>query len=137
MRSHRKHLDWLCLAALLAACAPSHRYTDAEVATAPQLKDIMWSQAQLTDPQWKKIGRSQYSDADYAAFADVGRRLELTTARIRKDFSRGPAFDELAGTLAQHATELGQAATARDAAQAAAALAALRQTCRTCHAKFR
>jgi cytochrome c556 len=137
MRSHRKHLDWLCLAALLAACAPSHRYTDAEVATAPRLKDIMWSQAQLTDPQWKKIGRSQYSDADFAAFADVGKRLEMTTARIRKDFSRGPAFDQLAGTLAEHAAELGQAAAARDAAKASAALAALRQTCRTCHAKFR
>lgn len=137
MRSHRKHLHWLCLAALLAACAPSHRYTDTEVATVPQLKDIMWSQAQLTDPQWKKISRSSYSDADYAAFADVGRRLELTTARIRKDFSRGAAFDQLAGTLAEHAGELGQAATARDAAKASAALAALRQTCRTCHAKFR
>jgi hypothetical protein len=137
MRSHRKHLDWLCLAALLAACAPSHRYTDAEVATAPQLKDIMWSQAQLTDPQWKKIGRSSYTDADYAYFADVGRRLELTTARIRKDFSRGPAFDQLAGTLSEHAAELSQAGTARDAAKASSALAALRQTCRTCHAKFR
>lgn len=137
MRSYRKHLNWLGLAALLAACAPSHRYTDAEVATAPQIKDLMWSQAQLTDPQWKKIGRTQYSDADYAAFADVGRRLELTTARLRKDFSRGPAFDQLAGTLAEHAAELGQAGAARDAAKASAALTALRQTCKACHAKFR
>jgi hypothetical protein len=137
MRSHLNYLNRFWLAALFAACAPSHRYTDADVATVPMLKDIMWSQAQLTDPQWKKIGRTNYSDADYTAFADVGRRLELTTARVRKDFSRGPAFDQLAGTLAQHAAELGQAATAQDATKASAALAALRQTCRNCHAQFR
>src|SRR5262245_61089311 len=60
-----------------------------------KLDELMEVQATLADPQFKKAGQPSYSDADFATFADVGTRLQVTSARL-KEFSKGPGFDELA-----------------------------------------
>jgi hypothetical protein len=120
-----------------AACGPSQVYSDADVPQLPKLEDVMWSQAQAADPQFKKIGNPTYSDVDYAQFTALSVRLHATTGRIKKDFSKGPEFDSFADTLNQRATELADASGARDAVKASAALQAMKDTCRACHKKFR
>jgi hypothetical protein len=121
----------------LAGCAPSHRYTDAEIPALPRLGDLMWSQAQVMDPAFKRIGAASYADEDWSRFAAGGARLKLTTARLKRDFSRGPGFDALADQLAARADDLLAAASAKEPARASAALAGAREACRACHKQFR
>jgi hypothetical protein len=127
----------LAIALPLAACAPSHILGDTEVPKATDLGDVMWSQAQVMDPAFKKIGAATYVDADWTAFAAAAGRLQITTTKIKASFSKGPEFDQFADTLAQHARDLGVAAQGKDAAAAQTALVAARDTCRACHKKFR
>jgi hypothetical protein len=121
----------------LASCGPKTIYTDADIPKVPSIDDVMWSQAQALDPQFKKIGRASYTDDDFTAFAAAGGRLKLTTARLKESFSKGPEFNQFAETLAGHAAELVEAASAKDAAKASAALTATKATCKACHAKFK
>jgi cytochrome c556 len=122
---------------LLASCGPKTVYTDADVPKMTDLGDVMWSQAQVMDPQFKKIGRATYNDEDYAAFVAAAGRLKLTTARIKESFSKGPEFNQFADQLSAHASELADAATAKDPARASTALKESKATCKACHAKFK
>ncbi|MSP58965.1 MAG: hypothetical protein EXR72_01260 [Myxococcales bacterium] len=128
----------LCPLLLLAgSCAPKIVYSDADVPKMAELDDVMWAQAQVMDPQFKKIGRATYTDEDYAAFIAAGARLKLTTARAKETFSKGPEFNAFADQLAANAGELADAATAKDAVKSSAALASAKATCKACHAKFK
>jgi hypothetical protein len=127
-------LTALCLA---AGCGPKTAYTDADVPKMAKLEDVMWSQAQVMDPQFKKIGRAAYTDDDYGQFSAAAGRLKLTTAKIKEAFSKGAEFNQLADTLAQHADELAQAASAKDVAKTSTALQSAKDTCKACHKKFR
>ena len=121
-----------------AACGPKTIYTNDDVARLPKRADIMWSQAQAMDPQFKKLGAATYSDEDYAGFATAAGRLKVTTPRLREEaFSKGAEWNQIVDQLATHAADLDGAATAKDAVKAKAALAAIKATCKTCHSKFR
>jgi cytochrome c556 len=137
----RAHLTALVVAPLaftiLMACGPKTVFTDADVPKMVKLEDVMWSQAQAMDPQFKKMGNATFSDDDYTQLSAAGGRLKLTTAKVKESFSKGPEFNQFADTLAQHADELIAAAGAKDAAKAKAALQAAKDTCKACHAKFR
>ncbi|HVM60844.1 MAG TPA: cytochrome c [Verrucomicrobiae bacterium] len=125
------------VAVALTACAPTRYLTNAEIPSAKDLKSVMWAQAQLTDPAFKKINAPAYSDADWAAFLAIGERLQLTTAKIKGDFSKGQHWNELADSLAGQAGELTAAAQSKNVKAASEALGAMRASCRACHADFR
>ncbi|HEV8321034.1 MAG TPA: cytochrome c [Myxococcota bacterium] len=124
-------------AAVAAGCGPPKSYAEpADVPKIPTLKKLMDTQATYADAQFKKIGAASYSDADFAAFADLGTRIEATSTHI-KDFSMGPDFDKLADTLHAKAAELSSAAAAKDGAAARAALSGMKATCKECHSTWR
>jgi len=121
---------------VLSACAARRDLTVAQIATVTKLDDLMDVQATVADPQWSKMTTSGYTDADWAALADVATRIQATSARI-KDFSKGPAMDELGAKLHTHAEELGKATAVKDETGAKAALTAMKATCKECHRAFR
>lgn len=124
------------LALFAAACVPKRDLPPDEIQKLTELKHVMHVQATIADPQFKKIGESSYTDQDWAAFADVGSRLQVTSKKA-KDFSKGPEFDALADQLNAKAQALEAAATAKDARAAEGALSEIKATCKTCHSKFK
>jgi cytochrome c556 len=125
------------LAAAALGCSPPVRNTPIDqIPKLTSLEEVMDNQATVADREMAKAGESSYSDADWAAFANVSARIGATSAKI-KDFSKGPEFDALAARLGDNAKALGDAATAKDAAKASAALGDMKATCKECHSKFR
>jgi hypothetical protein len=123
-------------AAVFGACVPHRDYTPAQIEKLDKLDEVMDVQATIADPQFKKIGQSSYTDADWNAFADLANRLQVTTRKIHQ-FSKGPEFDRLADQLHAKAEKLAAVASARDAAGASETLSAMKSTCKECHSKFR
>lgn len=121
---------------LACACVPKRNLPLEAIPKLTKLEDVMDVQSTIADPQFKKIGAASYSDADYAAFADAGARLQASALKI-KDFSKGPGFDALAVQLHDQAKSLADAAAAKNASAASAALAAMKATCKECHSKYR
>jgi cytochrome c556 len=120
-----------------ASCGPPVRNTPiADIPKITSLGELMDNQATVADPQMKKAGQGNYSDADYAAFAEVGARIDATSSHI-KDFTKGPEFDAFALKLNGTAKALAAAAAAKDAAKSGAALADMKATCKACHSKFK
>lgn len=127
----------LLLASVAIACGPPHR--DVPAADVPKLgslSEVMDSQATIADPQMKKAGAATYTDADYAAFAEVSSRIQATSTKA-KEFSKGPEFDQFADKLHETAIALGKAAEAKDAKASSDSLAAMKATCKACHSKFK
>jgi cytochrome c556 len=120
----------------VAGCVPKTDLPAEQIDKLTKLDDVMHAQATIADPQFKKIGAASYSDADWAAFADAGARLQVSAAKT-KTFSKGAGFDELANQLAAHAKSLADAAAAKDAAGASKALSDMKATCKSCHKQFR
>ena len=133
----RSALALIGVVAGLAACVPPHRDVPAaDVPKLTSLKDVMDVQATIADPEMKKAGEPTYSDADYAAFAEVSNRIQATSTKA-KEFTKGPEFDKFADQLHETAVKLGAAAAAKDAKGSSDALAAMKGTCKACHSKFR
>jgi hypothetical protein len=118
-------------------CGPAHYIGNSEIPTARTLRPVMWSQAELADPAFKKITTPAYLDADWAAFTALGQRLQISSLKLRQDFSKGETWNALADALGVHAGELIDAAKVKDHQAASAALAATRATCRDCHKEFK
>jgi cytochrome c556 len=118
------------------SCVPHRDLTVAQIAASGSLSEIMDAQATIADPEWSKIGKAGYTDADWAALEDMATRLQATSAKA-KEFSKGPGFDVLALQLHTHAEELHAAFAAKSEAGASAALQAMKATCKECHSKFR
>jgi cytochrome c556 len=128
----------LCALVLLftAACAPKRVVTIEEVPKISKLDELMDAQATVADPEFKKIGRSSLSEADWRALEELAHKLEATSLRI-KDFSKGPEFDALALRLHDRAGELGRRAAARDLSATHMTLAEIKANCKQCHRRFR
>lgn len=126
------------LALAVLGCGPKTVYTDLDVPRLGKLDDLMWAQAQSTDPQFKKIGAASYTDGDYEAFVAVAGRLKLTSERLKEPaYSKGDGWNRLADQLAQQGADLGAAGSAKDAAKSSQALADIKATCKGCHKQFR
>jgi cytochrome c556 len=126
----------VAVAASLTACVAKKDLPAEEITKLTKLDDVMAAQATIADPQFKKIGQATYADADWAAFADTGARLQASSLKI-KDFTKGAEFDALAMRLNTESKSLADAAAAKDAAAASKALADMKATCKECHKKFR
>lgn len=132
-----RNLLVLAVPMLLAGCVPHRDVPLADIPKLTTLGDVMFVQANLADPQFKKIGAASYGDADWPAFKDAGERLVATTQKVKDSFSKGPEFDALATQLQDKAKALIAASDAKDAKAASATLAEMKTTCKTCHKKFR
>jgi hypothetical protein len=121
---------------LFAACIPKRDLQPDQIDKLAKLDDVMDVQATVADPQFKKVGGISYQDADWAAFADMGSRIQSTSHKILQ-FSKGPDFDALANQLHTKAEALSAAATAKDAKAASDTLAQMKATCKECHSKFK
>lgn len=122
---------------LLAACGPPHRdLPPAEIDKLDDLSKVMDVQATLADPQFKKVDQVTYGDEDWASFADVGSRIQVTSKKIHQ-FTKGPEFDRFADRLHGTAEALSTAASAKDAHAASDALRSMKATCKACHSKFK
>ncbi len=118
-------------------CAPPHRdLPPDQIEKLGNLEEVMDVQATVADPQFKKIDQGSYTDADWAAFADMGNRLQATSKKALS-FSKGPEFDAFANQLHVNAEKLSSAAAAKDAKAASETLASIKATCKDCHSKFR
>ena len=127
----------LALALPILACSPPKLSTPlADIPKLASLDEVMDNQATVADPQWKKIGETNYTEADFTAFTEVAERIQVTSLKI-KDFTKGTDFDALAMRLNEKAKALGAAATAKDAAAAGTALKEMKATCKECHSKFK
>jgi hypothetical protein len=127
----------ILVAGSFIGCGPAHFIGNSEIPTAKTLGPVMWSQAELADPAFKKIAAPAYLDADWASFTALGQRLQITSVKIKQDFSKGGNWNALADALGVHAGELVDASRAKDRKAASTALAATRDTCRACHKEFR
>ena len=121
---------------LAVACIPKRDLPPAQIKTLTSLKDDMDVQATVADPQFSKAGESSYTDADWAAFADMGTRLQVTTDKAH-EFSKGPEFDALATRLHDQAAALAAAASSKDTPAASKLLGDMKATCKTCHSQFK
>ncbi len=135
MRSPTLLLSSLCLT-FTVGCAPKREVTPEEVQSLPSLKQVMDAQATYADPLLKKRNQAAFSDAEFAQMVDASARLVAMSAKA-KDFSKGPAFDELAARLHGQAEALGAAGQAKDGNAARAALSSMKAICRDCHSKFK
>ena len=134
--SSRSH-GLLVVAFLVAsACVPHRDLPPDQIEKLTKLDDVMDVQATVADPQFKKMDETAYTDADWAAFADMGNRIQVTSTKIHQ-FSKGPEFDQLADRLHAGAEALSAAASAKDAAKASSTLASMKATCKECHSKFK
>jgi hypothetical protein len=131
-------LPTLLFAALAAAtaCVPKRDLPPDQIEKLGKLDHVMDVQATVADPQFSKIGKTSFTDEDWAAFTDMATRLKVTS-RKTKEFSKGPEFDAFADRIGAKADALGTAASAKDAAAASASLSELKATCKACHSKFR
>jgi hypothetical protein len=120
----------------LAACVPHRDYPPAQIDKLAKLDEVMDVQATIADPQFKKVGQESFSDADWAGFADVAARLQVTSKKIHQ-FSKGPGFDKLADDLHAKAEQLGTTSAAKDVKATSDALASIKATCKECHSKFK
>lgn len=118
-------------------CGPAHFIGNSEIPTAKTIGPVMWSQAQLADPAFKKIKAPAYHDADWAAFSALGERLQITSTKLKQDFSQGENWNALAIALGVHGKELIEASQAKDHKAVSTALTMTRATCRACHNEFR
>ena len=118
-------------------CGSAHFIGNSEIPTAKTIGPVMWSQAQLADPAFKKINAPVYHDADWAAFNALGDRLQIASAKLKQDFSQGENWNALAIALGVHGKELIEASQAKDHKAASTALTMTRATCRACHNEFR
>jgi cytochrome c556 len=132
----KKHSCAALLAVIALACVPKRDLQPDQIASLGKLSEVMQVQATVADPQFNKIGETAYTDADWTAFADVGTRIQATSAKA-KAFSKGPEFDALSDRLGEKAKTLSAAARVKDAKAASDALEAMRATCKECHSKFR
>ena len=124
-----------------AGCVPKPKkeYTVEQVKELDSLEELMRVQAQTADPQFNHIGQSSITDAEYAAIADAGRRLQATseTLRTRHSQNRPPSFVTYASRLHELSAELVAATEAKDVAKTSTTLTSIRETCRTCHKEHR
>lgn len=121
---------------VIAACVPHRDLPPDQIESLSKLADVMDVQATIADPQFGKVGQASYSDTDWAAFADVGARLQVTSKKLHQ-FTKGPGFDKLADDLHTKAEHLATAAAAKDARATSDALASIKATCKECHSKFK
>jgi cytochrome c556 len=128
---------FVALPLALASCGPPTNNTPVEgIPKIKTLEEVMDAQATAADPQFAKREQASFTDAEFAAFADTGAKIDATSKRI-KDFTKGPEFDALASKLGENAAALSKAAAAKDPAGSRAALVAMKATCGECHSKFR
>ena len=111
---------------LVVACVPHRDLPPDQIEKLDKLDQVMDVQATISDPQFSKIDAPSYSDADWAAFADMGSRLQVTSKKIHQ-FTKGPEFDKLADQLHAGAETLEKTAAAKD----------VKATCKSCHSKFK
>ncbi len=129
-------LAFAALPFLAAGCVPHRDLPPAQIETLTKLSDVMDVQATISDPQFKKAGQASYTAEDWAAFADMGNRLQVTSRKAHQ-FTTGPGFDKLADQLNQQAAALSAAAEKKDAGTASGTLTAIKATCKECHHKYR
>ncbi len=135
LRDMRLSLSLVCIV-FAASCVPHRDLPPDQINQLTKLDDVMDVQATVSDPQFKKIGDTTFADADWAAFTDMGNRIQVTSLKI-KQFSKGPEFDQLADRLHTGAQNLSAAASAKDAAKASSTLGEMKATCKECHSKFK
>jgi len=123
---------------VLAACAPPKKNTPiAEIPQLTKLDDVMDNQATAFDPVYAMRGNASFTDADFAALAQAGDRVQATSLKA-KDFANGRAeFAAFAMRLNEKAKALSTTAGAKDAAGAKTALGDMKAVCKECHSKFR
>jgi hypothetical protein len=127
----------LAAVVLFAACAPKKNTPLGDIPQLKTLEEVMDNQSTTADPEFAKIGKDTYGDADFAAFATASSRIQATSLKI-KDFANGRAeFEAIAVRLNDRAKALGTAAAAKDGASAKVALKEMKAACKDCHSKFR
>jgi hypothetical protein len=119
-----------------AGCVPHRDLPPDQIEKLGKLDEVMDVQATVADPAFKKIGAPAYSEQDWALFADVGNRIQVTSRKAHQ-FSKGPEFDKLADQLHSTAEKVSAAATAKDGGAASGALAEMKATCKECHSRFK
>ena len=133
-------MRWTIVVLVLAACAPPKRDFNAEqIANVQDLEELMYVQATVADPRFslaRDKTAEELTDDDYAAFLDMGTRLQLTSKRLA-EWARSRGFEEYAKEQGTKAADVAALAKARDGAAVLRAVLSVRDTCAACHGEFR
>lgn len=124
------------VAVVTAGCIGQHDLPPQEIEKLARLSDVMRVQESVAEPQFKKLGTGQYSDADWAELTDTSVRIKSTSRKMLQ-FSKGPEFDLMARQEESAANKLGAAAAAKSTEAANSALTEMQNACKACHARFR
>jgi hypothetical protein len=125
--------------AILACAAPTRDLDTQEIEAITELEELMYVKATVADPRFKLakgLGQRPLTDEEWAAFVDMGARLQVTS-RHGLRFSMGPGFDAYLSTLGEQATALEAAARDHDRAATVELALSIKGTCAACHDDFR
>jgi len=126
------------IVSILACSAPKRGYSVDQIAAVEDLEELMYVQATVADPRFrlaKGLEADAVTDAQFAEFADMGKRLGATT-KVLPRFSMGKGFKKYAQRMAEQSAELERLALAKDGKAAAVALG-IKKTCAACHDDYR
>lgn len=133
----------LCASALallsFACTAPTRDLNASEIEAITELEELMYVKATVADPCFKLakgLAERAPTDAEWAAFEDMGARLQVTSRQGLR-FSMGPEFDAYLGDLERLAADLEDAASRRDQLQSVGFVGAIKDVCAACHDDFR
>ena len=130
-------------ASCLPGCAPPERNLSSqdEVSALGSREEVMWFLATVADPGFKAAANASggaCGDAEFALFADMGRRVPWAASRLQAaGFSAGAEFDGFARDLAARAGELLEAAGRKDGPKSVELALAMKKTCKGCHDVYR
>ena len=127
----------LCLC--LACSTPKRDLTVQQIRQVDNRPELMWVLATVADSRFKLAKSLQpetVSDAHFAEFTDMGRRIYATAQRL-PEFSKGKRFDEFALQLASDSQKLEQTASAHQAPETLRIALQILNTCKSCHHEFR
>jgi len=128
-----------CFLAFAACAAPERDMAADEIAALDDFEELMWVKATVADPRFdlaEELEGATLEDDQWAEFADMGRRLQLTSAK-GIEFGKGAGFDAYFEQLAEQAAALETAAADRDAQRTLSLALGIKDTCKACHREYR
>lgn len=135
-----KHICIIGIFLLLCSCSPPERnLTVRQIRALDNFTELMWTMATVADSRFalaKELEEGQMTDAQFAEFIDMGKRLQVAAQRLA-DFSKGAEFDEIGSMLATNAGNIQKMAKAKNASQTIELANRILNNCKSCHKQYR
>jgi cytochrome c556 len=136
------------LVCLCVSCSPPVRnLTEEQIRRVDNYQELMWVLGTVADPCFKlakTVTPEAVTDAHFAEFTDMGRRVHVTAQRLPEfskqklpELARRQRFDGLTQNLASDSERLEKVAAARQAPKTLQLALQVLDACKACHQEFR